>query len=786
MEEIILNDMIAIGKSVVRVDALDKATGRAKYNTDFIIPGISHAKLLISQYAHALIKNIDISSAMKAPGVQAIVTGEDVKDILTGTFVEDRPPLALGKVRYYGEPIGVVIASSELEAKRAISMIKIDYEPLPVINSPIDSIKPDATLIHENLASYRVVKSCNPVANSNIANHVKIRKGDMEKGWSDSEVIIESNISIPQSDHAAMETRSVRAEIKPDGQVIIHSTSQSTFIIRKKLSRHFGIDAGKITVHTPLVGGAFGGKAAVQLEMIAYLASKAVGGKEIILVNSREEDMISSPCRIGLDAKVKLGATKEGQLKACEITYLVDCGAYSDIGAVITKSIASDCTGPYNIENVYCDSMCIYTNHPYVTSFRGFGHAEYTTAIERAMDKLAFTLGLDQIELRIKNALLSGDTTPTQAELTKSNIGNLKECLETLKTLIKWDEGLRIDIGHNKIIAKGISCFWKTSSTPPNAASGAIITFSPDGYAHLNIGASELGQGAQTVLSQILAEKLKMSIDKIKINAEVNTQNNPEHWKTVASSTTYMLGNAIIEAADDVINQLKDISSIVLRCSPKDLEVANSRVFLKDNPNKYIDITEVIHGYKYPNGNSIGGHIIGRGSFIMKHLSGMDKETGSGTPGPLWTIGAQAVEVEFDTNDYNYKILKAASVIDVGKVINPSTAKSVTIGGISMGIGIASRESFIYDDMGIIQNPNLRNYKMIRFGEEPEYLVKFLENPEIDGPYGARGLGEHGLIGIPAALINALSLASNTNLDKLPLTPEYIWSMHEKNKKGAL
>ncbi len=731
--------------------------------------------MVISQYAHANIKSINFSQASMAPGVQAVITGDYAGGILTGTFVEDRPPIAIGKVRYFGEPIAVVVANSELEAARAAEMIKVEYEPLPVINSPGEAIKPNAELVHNGLGDYRRIKECFPVPGTNIANHVKIRKGDMAKGWAESEVIVEASFFLPQADHVALETRSVRAEIKEDGRVVVYSPSQAPYIIRKKLSRHFGFDTGKITVHTPAVGGAFGGKAAVQLEMIAYLASKAVGGREVVIANSREEDMISSPCRIGLEAKVKLGATKAGKIKAAEITYLVDCGAYSDMGAVISKSIASDCTGPYDIENVWCDSLCVYTNHPYATSYRGFGHSEFTVAIERTMDKLADTLGIDKLELRVVNAITPGKTTPTQSELTESNVGNLTECIKKLKDLIKWSEGQRIEIGNNKVRAKGAACFWKTSSTPPDAVSGAVITFTPDGYANLSVGAVELGQGSKTVLAQILAEKLRMDVDRINVSLEVNTQDHPEHWKTVASSTSYMAGNAIIAAADDIIKQLKDISAVVLRSSPEDLEVEGGKVFLKSDPQKYLDITEVIHGYKYPNGNSIGGQVIGRGSFIMKHLSGMDKETGKGDPGPLWTVGAQAVEVEFDTREYTYGIVKAASVIDAGKVINPATAKGVTMGGMSMGLSLASREAFLYNENGVVLNNNLRTYKPIRSSEEPEFLVEFVETPEIDGPYGARGFGEHGLIGMPGALINSLSSAAQADLNKLPLIPELIW-----------
>jgi CO/xanthine dehydrogenase Mo-binding subunit len=767
--------MGTIGKSVIRKDAHDKVRGIARFNRDEITPGILHAKMVISPYAHAWIKNIDTQDAQSAEGVQAVITGECAEGILTGTFLEDRPILAVGKVRYFGEPVAVVVANNGLQAKRGADMVKVEYEPLPVVNSPSDALKPDAPLVHEDVSRYRYMKEVMPIPGKNIAHYVKIRKGDMVKGWQESEVIAEESFILPQSDHAALETRSARVKIKPDGQIEIHTPTQAPFIIRKKFSRHFHMDSGKIIVHTPFVGGAFGGKAAVQLELIAYLASRAVNGREVLLVNSREEDMISSPCRIGLEAKIKLGASKDGKIKAAELVYLVDCGAYSDMGAVMTKAMASDCTGPYNIENVWCDAICTYTNHTYVTSFRGFGHCEYTTAIERTMDKLAFALGMDQLDLRLKNAVVPGDTSPTQSELTKSNMGDLPRCIHRLKDLINWSEGQKIELGDDRVRAKGVSCFWKTSTTPPDAVAGAVITFTPSGHANLSIGAVELGQGTKTTLAQILAERLKLDIDRISVTMEVNTQENPEHWKTVASSSNFMVGNAVIAAADDAIEQIKQTSSIVMRCAPKDLEVAQGKVYLKNNPAKYIDMTEVIHGYKYPNGNSVGGQVIGRGSFIMQHLTGMDAQTGKGSPGPSWTLGAQAVEVELDTREYTYRLLKAVSVIDVGRVINPATAKGVVMGGMSMGLSAAGSEAFLRDAEGRTLNPQFRTYHLMRFGESPEYVVDFIETPQVDGPFGARGLGEHGLVGMPAALINALSNASGANLNELPLTPESIW-----------
>ena len=367
--------MDAIGKSLTRKEAPNKVTGAAKYNSDFNSPGLLYAKMLTSPYSHAIIKSIDTFAALGAPGVHAVLTGQDLS-VLCGPILSDRPPIAADKVRYYAEPVAVVIANSEAEAQSAVNMIKVVYEPLPPILSPTAALQPNSPLVHENLVQYKhAVEDVYPEPNTNIANRVKIRKGNMERGWAASEIVVESSFILPQADHIAMETRNVRAEILNDGTVNIYSSSQAPYTIKKQLSEYFYIDEGKVVVKVPLVGGGFGGKAAVQLEVIAYMASKAVGGRMVKLAHTREEDMVSSPCKIGVEAKVKLGATKEGKLMAAEITYLLDCGAYTDTGPLMTKAMAVDCTGPYNIENVWCDSLTVYTNHPYVTSFRGFGHS---------------------------------------------------------------------------------------------------------------------------------------------------------------------------------------------------------------------------------------------------------------------------------------------------------------------------------------------------------------------------------------------------------------------------
>jgi len=776
-----------IGKPEQRIDGLEKAAGTVKYLDDYTAPGLLHAKLATSKLAHATIQSIDCVEAWKVPGVRAIVTG-DMFPFHIGPILADRPPLAFDKVRYYGEPVAIVVADHEYQAKKAANLIKIEYEPLPVVNSVEDAFQNNSVLVHENAGQYeKIISNVYPVPGTNIGSHIKIRKGDFVSAWEGCKEKVEATYTFNLSDHAALETRCVRVEINPAGKVIVHSTTQSPYTIKKVLNQFFNIEVGNIIVHAPMLGGAFGGKGTVQLEPIAYLASKAVGGKLVKLQYSREEDLMTAPCHIGLHATIALGANNEGKLIAGQYTFLIDSGAYTDQAAGITRAIALDCTGPYHIPNVWCDSYCMYTNHPYATSFRGYGHPELAFAVERTMDQLAKRLNTDPIQLRAINAIKPGDSSPTQAVITPNNSGDVIKCLERAKELIRWNEGQRIETDAYKVKAKGISVFWKTSTTATNAQSGAIITFEADGSVNLNCAAIELGQGTKTVLAQILAEKLNMPMKKIHVTMDLNTQYDPHQWRTVASSTTFLAGRAVLAAAEDAITQLKRTASIVLQCNEDDLEIGGGRVYLKPNPDYGVQIKDIALGYQYPNGHSIEGQIIGRGKFIQRHLTPMDEQTGFGKPGPWWSVGVQAVEAELDTRDYTYSILKAITVLDGGTIINHATASQQMRGGMYLGLSFASSESFIFDENGVVQNPQLRTYQMLRFGEHPaEYMVEFIESPAVDGPYGARGIGEYGVIGMPGALANCLSTAAQVELNQLPLTPEFIWKVSKENKDDTI
>ncbi len=765
----------AIGKSVPRKDAWDKVTGKAMYTDDFPTTGILEARLLTSTFAHARILNIDVSEARKVKGVKAVLTGAACPGRF-GPLIQDRPALARDVVRYAGEPVALVVAMDRPAAETAVRLIKVDYEPLPAVLTPSQAMAQGAPLVHDPGTGYKkMLADLYPEAGTNVASRYRMRKGNLEQAWKRCTAIVEQRFFLPPSDHLAMETRTARAEISSDGQVRITTSSQGPYSVRKQLSEAFQIPSGNIQVRVPFVGGGFGGKAPVMLEILAFLASRSVGGSAVRLTIPREQDMATAPCRMGLEAAIKVGVDAGGRIQAADLTYWLDCGAYTDISPYMTKAIAMDCTGPYHIENLSCDAMCVYTNHTYATSFRGFSHESFTFCIEAALDMLARKCSLDPLEFRLRNAIHPGSLTPSQVECTASLTGDLTQCLNDVKRLAEWDGGNAVPIKQNTVRAKGVACFWKTENPPTNAISGAFVTFNPDGSMNLHTGIVEMGSNGQTHLAQMLAEKLKMDAGQVHVVLPVDTRTAPEHWKTVASMTEYMAGHAVMRAADDLLNQLRSNGAQALGCSADEIEVARGRVFLKNNPERFIAFKDIVQGYQSPSGESIGEPVLGRGGFMLKGLSMLDPQTGRGKTGPEWTLGAQVVEVEADLKACTYRILNASTVIDVGKVINPESMRAMIAGGMAMGISLSSREGYAYKTDGAPKLANLRTYKLMHIGQEPDYRVGFVETPESQSPYGVRSFSEHGVIGIPAALGNALSAAFGRRLVTLPLTPEAIW-----------
>lgn len=766
--------MLQTANETVRRDALLKVEGKAEFNDDYCSPSCLQARLLTSEYAHAEIVSIDTSQVWTVPGVQVAITGASA--VHSGSVIQDMPVLAVGKTRYYGEPVALVVAQEEWQAAQAVKLIKVEYKPLPLVNSIDEALKPDAELVHTALGEYNHISAdVYPELGTNISNRTRIRKGNMAQGWANSEVIAEGVYNMPQANHSYMETRNSRVKISPDGRVDIYSASQGPHASRALIANILNIPEGKIVIHTPFVGGAYGGKVNPHIDILAYLASRAVGGCEVRLSLTREESFYSTPCKIGAKAVIKLGSDRSGKLQALKADFYIDSGAYADTSPIMSRAAAVSCSGAYYIPFIECDSISVYTNHVYTTSFRGFGHEVSTFAIERTIEKLAVKLDMDSADLRAVNAIREGDYTPTQVKVTLSNSGNVKACIEKLKQAIEWDNGIYLQ-DENTVRAKGIACFKKTSSSPTDVVSTAVITFCSDGCVNLNCSVVECGTGATTALPQILSEKLKIPADRIFMNLEIDTHANPEHWKTVASMSSYLAGNAVLKAADDVISQLKENAALAMRCVADDIEFDGSRAYLKEDPEKCIELKNIVNGVKTEEGNALGHPVIGRGYFTMKHLSALDNKTGEGRPGPYCTVGAQAVEDEYDKIEHSYRLIRAATVIDAGTVINAACASGQVIGAMSMGLSLATREENFYTPNAEVLDTSFRTYKVMHYAEQPQYIVDFVETPNISGPFSVRGIAEHGILGMPPALANALSKAAGIELDSLPITFEAMWN----------
>lgn len=757
-----------LGENIRRVDADVKVTGQAIYAGDIPVAGMLQTAFKRSPHAFAKIIRIDTSAAENMPGVKRIVTGDEFPTNL-GLYMGDKPVMARGYVRHYGEHVAAVIADTKKQAQAAVERIQVEYEIKTPILSVSDALKPDAELIHPDMMSYATIPAILPQADSNVPNLTKIRKGDIDKAFAEAAHTVTSSVSIPIGDHIAMERRVASCRITADGDVHITSSTQAPFIVKSLLGIFFGVEPGKIIVETHYVGGGFGGKAGLQLEGLAYALSKSVGGRPVLVENTREDDMVTSPGHMGLEATVELAADETGKILGLKAEYNYNSGAYADYAVNISRAGAIAGTGPYRIDNVYINSRCVYTNLPFSTAFRGFGHIEMIFAVERAIAELAKKMALDPYDIRYLNAIQPGDTTPVQSKLGRST-GNLRGCLDFIKS--ELGDISQVEQVGEKIRAKSIISFWKAPAMPTNTDAGAIITFNIDGSCNVNTGIIEIGQGTKTGLVQLVAETLRIPTDMVHVEIGVRTRTSPTDWATAASRALMMAGSAAVEAAQDALDQMYDTVEAVLRVPKKFLDHANGRIFEKDHPEHGLEFAEIALGYVYPNGNAIKGQIIGRGRYVAHRLTGIDPDTGEGHPDLEWTIGSQGVQVLVDPKTGEFKIERAVCAMDVGKVVNPKLARGQVVGAMSMGIGYAIYEGFRFNSRGQITNENLRDHKLMHYGEQPQYDVCFLETPQLDGPYGLRGLGEPGITGMPAAVSNALSRALGRSVNHIPFTPE--------------
>ncbi|KXB02346.1 hypothetical protein AKJ44_00720 [candidate division MSBL1 archaeon SCGC-AAA261F17] len=769
-----------VGKDVDRIDAFEKVTGDAVYTQDISLPGMLYAKFKKSARPHARIVDINTKKAEELSGVRVVLTGKEAP-FKFGKYIQDREILASEKVRYVGEPVAAVAADTEEIAEKAVELIEVEYEDLEPVFDSREALKEGSPRVHENLHEYNHAPFIFPVPHSNVANHFKLRKGDVEKGFEEADVIVENNFDQPQTQHVEMETHSTVAQWLPSGKINVWTSAQSPFVVRENLSYIFDVPINKINVHAPYLGGGFGGKAGINWEPLPILLSKKSGGKPVKLVLTREEQFSSSSIRQGLSARIKTGVKKNGKITAMEIEYIWDSGAYADYAVNVGRAAGYACTGPYEIPNIKTDSYTIYTNKPYGTAFRGFGHVPFHWATERQMDLVAHEIGMDPTEFRLKNALLPGGTSATGAKL-EDEVGRLDECIKAVKN--KLEKGKK-EKGENPR-GYGVAAFWKAPAIPANTSSSALIKLNQDGTVTLSVATSEMGQGTKTSLKQMVAEELEIPLEKIEVTSEAETDLSPYTWQTVGSRGMFMDGNAVLNAVEDAKRQIRSMASKLLDVSEENLEISNGKVHVRGEPSKEISFSEIALGGTYPTGAGVGGPVLGYGTYTAEGLTNLDPETGQGKPGLFWTVGVRGVEIEVDPETADVRILRLISCFDLGKAVNPKLVDGQIYGGSVQHLGSTFTEEYIYDDEGRMLNNNLMDYKIPRAQDIPDKFINIIkETPQSNAPFGARGIGELGMLAVGPAIGNAIYDAIGVNVNDLPISRENLWRKlcEEKEEK---
>ncbi len=762
-----------VGKSVPRIDAYEKVTGSAIYADDMQFgPGLWYGRLVRSPHAHALIKKIDVSQALAMPGVKAVVTGADTPKNF-GLYLVDRPIFARDRVRFVGEPVAGVVAVSEEIAEEAAKLVRVEYEELEPVFDPVESAQPDAPLLHPDLGEYKVANFIFPQPGTNISEHFKLRRGDVEAAWPQCAAIVEGEFRLPQIQHVPIEPHVAVSLWDLSDQVTLWTCSQSPFAQRDLIAQSLGIPHGNLRVVSPYVGGGFGGKAGVSMEVCAVAMARAVKGHPVKLRMTREEEFIGTTVRQSLVARTKIGCDAEGNLLAMETAYYFGGGAYNDYGVNIARAAGYSCTGPYLIPNVKGDSYCVYTNLPVGSAMRGFGMPEIHWGIEQIMDQLADKIGMDPAEFRRRNCVKTGETILTGMKMTPID---LVACIDKATEAIGWGKEAPPSAPHKKR-GKGLAIMWKAPAMPPNPGSAAIVRFNEDATVNVSIGAQDLGQGAFTAMAQIAAQALGVPYEWVRISVPVDTKYSPYEWQTVASRITWSTGNAVRAAALDARRQILEIVAERWGEDPADLDIKDGVVFSYRTEEEQPLKGMVIYGL--PNDNFegwTGGPIVGQGHFMPTYVTNLDFETGQGTRAVVhYTVGAQAVDLEVDTETGEIEILKIASVYDVGKAINPDLIMTQIEGGAVHGMSSAF-EGLKYDEKGRPLNNNLVDYRIAMATDIPRQIQgDIVETPVEDGPWGARGVGEHVMVQTAPAIANALYNALGVRFSELPLSAEKVY-----------
>lgn len=762
-----------VGKSVPRVDVLEKVTGTAQYTDDLQFGrALLYGRVKRSPIPHGIIKKIDISKAQALPGVKVVVTGKDYPNHI-GLYLKDKTIFALDRVRFVGEAIAAVAAVSEEIAEKACDLIDVEIEPLPAIFDAEYGASPEAPLMHPGLGDYEVPSFIFPVPGTNISNHFKIRKGDTEAAFKKCTAIVEQKFRVPHVQHVPIEPHISVAQVEANGDVTVWAASQSPFAQRSSFAKALDTSESKIRVIAPYVGGGFGCKAGVTMENLAVALANKTNGRPVKVRYTREEEFFTNFVRQGLIINLKVGCDKDGNVLAMENTMYWDGGASTEYGVNITRAGGYSSSGPFDIPNVKTDSYCVYTNHPIGGAYRGFGMSELHTGIIQCMDMLAEKIGMDKVEFLKKNAISGGDINVTGMKMHPVGI---QDCIDKVAKEMNW--GVKEPASSpTKLRGKGIGIVWKAPAMSSNPGSSAEVRLNEDGSVTVSVGGQEIGQGTFTAMAQIAAEALGVEFEKVKIEGPIDTQYSPYEWQTVASRLTWSMGNAVRRAAEDARKNILEMVGEAWSENPADLDIQGGVVISHKSENTIPLKNIVVYGIpRKDNKGWIGGPVLGRGSFMPTYITGLDKDTGQGERAVVhYTTGCQGIDLEIDKETGKIEILKAVSAFDVGKAINPELVKAQIEGGFIQGMSSA-----IFEEMklvnGVMKNPSFVDYRIATTADLPKQnIALFVETAQDDGPWGARGIGEHPMTPTIGVLANAIFDATGVRVSNPPLSAEKIY-----------
>ncbi len=759
----------AVGLTIPRLEALEKARGAAVFTEDMVLPGMLHGALLLSPHPHARIVSYDVSAALALPGVKAVVTGEDFALRYMGLVVKDETVLAKGKVRYIGEPVAAVAAVDADTARAAVRLIDIVYDELPAVFTIEEAMAAGAPVLHEEFDSYFKIYDASTRQAPNELALSTMRRGDITRGFADSDVVLDQVYETAAQYHAYLEPAVALAAVDGRGKVTVWSSTQSVFRTQANVHESLGIPMAKIRAISPRVGGGFGAKSEATVQPIAVaLAMKT--GRPVRVALGRDEDMIAMRSRHPARIRIRTGAKRDGTLVARALEAWFDGGAYADDSAAVMNFALFFGTGPYRFEHVELVGHAVYTNKLRAGAFRGFGNPQITFAAESQIDDIAGELGMDPLDLRLKNIVRLGDRWIGGQAIT--TIG-LETCIEKVATASRWREragtasasarkGTRRGLG--LALTAHISGFLSTS---------AVVRLSGDGSVALNTGAVDLGQGCDTALAQMCAAGLGLSVDAVNV-VTPDTDASPYNSGTNASRVTYMVGRAVGQATEVVRQKMFKLAGDMLECSEADLELRPGGVIGVEGTDRSVTFAEIA-------GKSIwfadgGGPVIGTGSVMHndpldpKHttLTGFVSFDNVGA----FAFGAQVVEVEIDETTGKVEVVEAWCAHDVGRAINPGAVEGQIQGGFVQGLGYALTEEMVWDG-GRLANPTFMDYKIPSSRDVPcDIHAIIVEVPDPLHPFGAKGIGEPPLIGAAAAIPNAIAAAAGVRVRRLPVTPE--------------